>query len=210
MILTNDQLDKYVGSGTEYERMLHALIRAEAFACGIAPHEIDWDFRPHVGDAGKDVLIRPGTPSVERKFIPSVPSVWSAKSGQDGLNPRTLRNEIQKHTSVLKHLREGGSYVWCTIAAANNDTRDSLRAEADKLTEELRLNRGQIVFFFRDAITQWLNDQIGVASIFFDLPRGWKTLPEWEKRDKNFGVTWVAFGNRPALLSRIKTNLLGV
>lgn len=27
MILTNDQLDKYVGSGTEYERMLHALIR---------------------------------------------------------------------------------------------------------------------------------------------------------------------------------------
>lgn len=210
MILTNDQLDKYVGSGTEYERMLHALIRAEAFACGIAPHQIDWDFRPHVRDAGKDVLIRTGNPSRDRKFIPPVPSVWSAKSGKDGLNPGTLRNEIHKHTSVIEHLRKGGSYVWCTIAAANNDTRDSLRAEADKLTEELRLNREQIVFFFRDAITQWLNDQIGVASIFFDLPRGWKTLPEWEKRDKNFGVTWVAFGERPALLSRIQAHLLSV
>jgi hypothetical protein len=58
MILTNDQLDQYVGNGTEYEWLLHALIRSEAFACDIAPHQIDWDFRPHVGDAGKDVLIR--------------------------------------------------------------------------------------------------------------------------------------------------------
>jgi hypothetical protein len=46
MILTDAQLEQFVGNGTKHERMLHTLIRSEAFACGIAPHEIDWDFRP--------------------------------------------------------------------------------------------------------------------------------------------------------------------
>jgi pyrroloquinoline quinone (PQQ) biosynthesis protein C len=208
MTLLDEQLDRYVGNGSEFERMLHALIHSEAFACGIPPHEIDWDFRPHVRDAGKDILVRTGNLNAERRFIPNISSVWSAKSGQDGLNPRTLRNEIETHVRVQEHLRAGGAYVWCAIAAANNDARDNLRAEADALVSEFKLNRDQIVLFFRDTITQWLNEQIGVASIFFELPRGWKTLLEWERRDKNFGVTWVGFGSRPELLSRIQTHLL--
>lgn len=208
MILTDDQLEKYVGNGADFERMLHALIRAEAFACGIAPHQIDWDFRPHVRDAGKDILVRVGNRNAIRKFIPNIPSVWSAKSGQDGLSPRTLRNEIEKHVHVMEHLQAGGAYVWSVIAAANNNIRDNLRVEAEALVSEFNLNRDQIVLFFRDTITQWLNDQIGVASICFDLPRGWKNLREWEKQDKNFGVTWVGFGSRPELLSRIQTHLL--
>src|ERR1043166_2219545 len=210
MILTDDEFDKYVGNGSEFERMFHALIRAEAFASGIAPHEIDWDFRPHVRDGGKDILIRTGRANVERKFIPTVPSVWSAKSGKDGLNPTSLRSEIESHPSVLEHLRRGGAYVSCAIAAANNEVRESLRAEASKLIAELQLNDAQIVLFFRDTITQWLNDQIGVASIFFDIPRGWKNLREWEKQDNNFGVPWVDFGSRPEVLSRIRTHLLSV
>src|SRR5690349_4427261 len=173
MILTDAQLDQYVGNGGEYERLLHALIRAEAVACGLAPHTIDWDFRPHVRDGGKDILIRCGSLNYERKFIPEIPSVWSAKSGKDGLDATTFRKEIQSHPKVLEHLRSEGAYVWCALAAADNNTRDKLRQEAIAMSAELNFNSEQIIFCFRDTITDWLNKQIGVASMFFDIPRAW-------------------------------------
>lgn len=208
MFLQDDQLETYVGQGAEFEKMLHALIRAEAVACGIPPHEIDWDFRVHVPDGGRDVLVRSGNDSELRKFIPTINSVWSAKSGKDGLSVASLRKEIEEHPRLLTHLQNGGAYVWCALAAADTATRDNLRTEAARISEHLSLKPEQLRFFFRDTITLWLNQHIGVASIFFDLPRGWKTLDEWRRRDKNFDVPWVSFGTRSELLTKIQRHLL--
>jgi hypothetical protein len=210
MLVTDDLLGVFVGKGSAFESLLHSLIRAEAWACGIRPDMIDWDYRTNVGDAGRDILIRAGNNSSVRKFIPVVPSAWSAKSGADGLRPPTLRGEITKHPKVLDHLKNGGVYVWCAIAPADNgDIRDGLRKEASELAGEHGFDAEQIVFFFRDTITSWLNQHVGVASVYLNMPRGWKTLNEWRRRDKNFSVPWVGFGDRAELVSRIQQHLLG-
>lgn len=210
MLVTDDLLGGFVGKGSAFESLLHSLIRAEAWACRIRPDMIDWDYRTNVGDGGRDVLIRIGNSDPVRKLIPAMPSVWSAKSGADGLKSATLRGEITDHPKVLDHLKNGGAYVWCAIAAANNDEiRDNLRNEASALAGEHGFNADQIFFYFRDTITSWLNQHVGVASVYFNLPRGWKTLDEWGRRDKNFSVPWVGFGDRAELTLRIQEHLLG-
>jgi hypothetical protein len=210
MLITNELLNNFVGQGGPFEAMLHGLVRVEAWACGIRPDQIDWDYRTNIGDGGRDILIRVGNSSGIRKFIPPAPSVWSAKSGADGLKPWVLRREVTDHPKVLAHLRGGGAYVWCVAAPADNDdARDKLREEAAVLAREQGFDSEHIVFFFRDTITAWLNQHVGVASIYLDLPRGWKTLDEWRKRDRNFGVPWVEFGDRAALVTRIQEHLLG-
>lgn len=211
MLITDSSLDIFVGQGNAFESLLHSLIRAEARVCGISPDQIDWDYRTNVPDGGRDILIRVGSSNNERQFIPSKPSVWSAKSGADGLKPTTLHKEVVNHPKILEHLKEGGVYVWCTVApASNEDVRDNLRKEATELAKTHDFNPDQIHFIFRDSLTSWLNQQIGIASIYLQLPRGWKTLDEWKKRDKNFNVPWVDFGARSELKARILEHLLGL
>lgn len=210
MLITDELLNTFVGQGGPFEAVLHSLVRAEAWACDIRPDQIDWDYRTNIGDGGRDILIRVGNSSAARKFIPAVPSIWSAKSGVDGLKAPVLRREVTDHPKVLAHLRGGGAYVWCVAAPADNDdARDKLRDEGAALAREQGFGAEQIIFFFRDTITAWLNQHVGVASIYLNLPRGWKTLDEWRKRDKNFSVPWVEFGDRAALVTRIQEHLLG-
>src|ERR1044071_6622740 len=157
MIVTDKNLDTLIGNGGAFEAVIHSLIRAEALACGISQDQIDWDFRTNVGDAGRDVLMRVGNTNPAWTFISTVASVWSAKSGEDGLKPQTLRKEISNHPKVLEHLQAGGAYVWCAVAAANNnDVRDNLRKEATKLADEYGFQAEQIQFYFRDTLTAWL------------------------------------------------------
>lgn len=209
MIVSDKNLDTLVGNGRAFEAVIHSLIRAEALACGVPQDQIDWDFRTNVGDAGRDVLIRVGNTNPARTFIPTVASVWSAKSGEDGLKPQTLRKEISTHPKVLEHLKADGAYIWCAVAAANNnDVRDNLREEATKLAVEYGFKAEQIHFHFRDTLTAWLNQHIGVAAIDLDLPHGWTTLQEWKSRDKYFSVPWVDFSGREQLVTRIQNHLL--
>lgn len=119
MLVADDLLGGFVGKGGAFESLLHSIIRAEAWACGIRPDMVDWDYRTNIGDGGRDVLIRIGNSNSVRNFIPTVPSVWSAKSGADGLKPSTPRGEITDHPKVLDHLKNGGAYVWCAIAPAD-------------------------------------------------------------------------------------------
>lgn len=93
--------------------------------------------------------------------------------------------------------------------ADNDDGRDRLRETAAGLAREHRFGLDQIVLFFRDVITAWLNQHIGVAALHLNLPRGWKTLGEWGGRDKNFSVPWVEFGDRAELVEAIRAHLLG-
>jgi hypothetical protein len=96
MLVTDDLMGGFVGKGSAFESLLHSLIRAEAWARRIRPDMIDWDYRTNVGDGGRDVLIRIGNSDPVRKLIPATPSVWSAKSGADGLKSATLRGCVAK------------------------------------------------------------------------------------------------------------------
>jgi hypothetical protein len=210
MLVTDDTMNVLVGAGHAFEAALHSLIRAEAWACGIAPDQIDWDYRTNVPDGGKDVLIKVGNNHPERKFIPSVPSIWSAKSGSDGLSVTSLRKEVSKHKDVLSHLKEeGGVYVWCVAPAASMVARTKLRKEAEILANNHGFNADQIVFRFRDLLTAWFSSHVGVAAVHLNLPRGWKTLEEWKTLEKGFKVPWVTFGDRAELVAEVQAHLLG-
>jgi len=209
MIIRDEELDGLVGKGQDFEKMIHGLIRAEAWACGIRPNQIDWDCRTNVPDGGIDVLIRIGNQRADRQFLPSVRSVWSLKSGLDGVSPATLRKELDHHSEVISHLQAGGAYVWCAVAPASQVKRENLRRAADSLAKKHKFETQQIWFFFRDTITQWLNQHIGLIPIYFpSRPYGWKSLEEWRRLDRNSKVPWVEFGDRAQLIKEIRRHLL--
>jgi hypothetical protein len=210
MLVTDDTLNVLVGAGHAFEAALHSLIRAEAWACGIAPDQIDWDYRTNVRDGGKDILIKVGSTHSERKFIPSLPSIWSAKSGSDGLSVTSLRKEISNHKDVLSHLKEeGGVYVWCVAHAASMAARSKLEKEAERLANKHGFEVDQIVFRFRDLLTTWFSSHVGIAAVHLTLPRGWKTLEEWKTLEKGFKVPWVPFGDRANFVDEVQAHLLG-
>lgn len=209
MIVRDEEFDRLMSNGADFEKVMESLIRAEAWACGIAPTLIDWDYRTNVPDGGRDVMVRSGNQRTDRQFLPPDASVWSLKSGQDGLRPATLRNEIERHPDVIAHLQAGGAYVWCVAAAANPNRRERLRNAVGPLAERYQFRAAQIYFCFQDTIREWFNLHIGLISIYFPhLPRGWKTFKEWRRLDRNARVPWVKFGDRERLVRGIRRHLL--
>src|SRR5262245_21700350 len=103
MIVRDEDLNRFVGKGDDFESLINDLILAESWACGIAQDQIDWDYRTNVPDGGRDVSIMVGNQRADRQFIPPVKSVWSMKSGADGLESGTLRREINGHPKVISH-----------------------------------------------------------------------------------------------------------
>lgn len=113
-IAPNDLVDAFKGQGAAFEALVHDLVRAVGRACGIAPINIDWDFRTNVGAGGRDLLVKVANPTPTAAFIPGKPSIWSIKSGDDGIKPASLKREIRdpKHPKVraaLKWKREGAT-----------------------------------------------------------------------------------------------------
>lgn len=209
MLVQDADLERFVGDGAAFETLLNCLVRAEAPLCGIAQHRIDWDYRTNLGDGGRDLIVHDASATPSRTFIPAAPSIWSAKSGADGLKRSVFKNEIKDHAKVLDHLRSGGTYVWCAIAPASADAREALREEADELAAAEGFAPTSIRFHFRDTTAEWLRQHPGVAALFLPTPRGWKTLAEWGQLDRNFSVPWVSFGARAKLVRRIEDHLLG-
>lgn len=60
MIVKDEDLNRFVGTGDDFEKMVHDLIRAEAWVCGIAPDQIDWDYRTNVPDGEEMCWLRWG------------------------------------------------------------------------------------------------------------------------------------------------------
>ena len=82
----------FVGRGTEFQRLVHDLVRREARGCGIPQDQIDYDDRVNVRDGGRDIVIRVPSRNSNRNWIPVQPSIWSAKSGADAGPALTLGN----------------------------------------------------------------------------------------------------------------------
>ncbi|HYH68834.1 MAG TPA: hypothetical protein VD866_29345, partial [Urbifossiella sp.] len=217
-----DIVRTFGGQGARFENFVHALIHEEARACGVRASAIDWDPRANARDGGRDIVVREGDPRGAGQFIPGRPSVWSAKSGADGVSPTTLRREIlppppkgrrwPDHPSVRAALARGDVYVWCVAHPAGHDTRDEMRAEADRIAARLSVAADQIEF-------RW-QEQLAVAAtrlpnvIPVHLPEtsarwvGAQYLHEWE-RGAGLTNTWADFGGRADLVSRVARHLLG-
>ncbi len=208
MIVCDEDLNCFVREPKAFERLIHSLIRDETRACNIAPDQIDWDYRVTVGDGGRDVLIRVGNQRADRLYIPNVQSVWSVKSGQDGLETSKFSKEIYDHPKVISHLKGGGDYFSCIAPAADGKKRDALRKTAAALAKKHGFNKEQIHFYFRDNLTSWVNQHLGLIPIHFPhLPKGWMPLLKWRKTEKYLSVPWVNFGARTQLVDTIRTHL---
>lgn len=209
MIVRDEELNILVGNVDGFESLIHHLIRAEARVCGICPDQINWDYRSSVKDGGRDVMILTGNSRADRLYIPPTKSIWSSKSGKDGLKPSKLDEEIRNHPKVISHLQEGGAYIWCVAAANSNNDRDEWHNKGAELAKEFGFAEEQIRFFFRDTLTAWLNEHPGLIAVHLpNLPRGWKSLMEWKRLDRNRNISWVSFGDRAQLVTEIRQHLL--
>ncbi len=209
-----DLVQAFQGNGDALEAFVHDLVRAVGWSCGIDRVNIDWDYRTNVKDGGRDLVVRVPNPRADRKFLPARPSIWSIKSGDDGIRPASLRNEIldPRHPTVRMHLQEGWAYVWCTVRPADQDQRDAMRAAANQVAEELNVNPGLIEFRWPEQLQGEVNLYPNLIPVH--LPQVGSSLTDvlslqqWGRQLELTG-TWVDFGDREGVVRRVTEHLLG-
>lgn len=120
----NDLVRTFGGQGAPFENFVFALIHEAARECGIAADAVRWDPRSNAPDGGRDIVVRQGNPRGPGHFIPTRPSVWSMKSGDDGVRRVAFQHEILEpppgstrpdHREVRVALARGDVYVWCAV-----------------------------------------------------------------------------------------------
>ncbi|MBO0699608.1 MAG: hypothetical protein J2P46_14530, partial [Zavarzinella sp.] len=206
----------FQGNGDEFEPFMNDLVRASARACGISSNLIDWDTRPSVRDGGRDLVVRAGNQLGAGHFIPDRPSLWSLKSGADGVDPEKLKKEIlpqprRDHPKVREALQGGQVFVWCAVHPIGQDKRDKMRETAEDIARQLAINPDLIEFRWQDRLIEEVNRFPNVIPIHLpDVENRWagvRTLHEW--REPGFGTPWAVFGSRAALIERVERHLLG-
>ena len=217
MLVDPGDLQVLGGSGGElYERFVRGLVSAECRMHGIAPADVDWDYRTNCSDGGCDIYIRKGHSDINPRFIPNKPSIWSIKSGKDGIQYTKLSSELsdKAHQHLLQHLRDGHVYVWCALQPISQGGRQSMRDEANKLAQEFKFSPEQVVFI-------WVETQQEVIEyhpnlIARHLPQlverlsGIETVRDAAVQDKRgFAVNWVEFSGRDALKKKVRQHLHG-
>ena len=216
MFINHDELLSLVGQGREFEDLLHDLVVLEASRCGIKPSDVRWDPRTNVGDGGRDIQILTGHNTPNHLFIPQRPSIWSAKSGGDGLKPSKLEDEITapNHPKIREHLQNGNPYVWCALPAADHDPKEAMEKKVTALAAEgpFFFNPKLVEFRWESDLCSILNNYPGiVAKHFPEIARrmeGVLTLHDWEREDHaGFAVPWVDFSARSQIRDDIRKHL---
>jgi hypothetical protein len=138
MFARPEDLSKLAGlGGRPFEELVYDLVRDEAFRHGIPYHKVHWDFRTTRPDGGRDIIVEDGHSDSTPPFVPQRPSIWSAKSGKNGLDPAELRKELlaDSHDALREHLRNGNPYIWAILEPIDEDQRDALLAKAKEVAE---------------------------------------------------------------------------
>lgn len=208
MFINIGQMDRFIGEGKRFEELLHDLIRSEAAMCNIPQQDIHWDDRVNAPDGGRDIICEQGSGNKERFYLPTTKTIWSAKSGWNGLSIAEFGKEIIDHTKVVSHLTDGGTYVWCTAVPASQDKREALQTKGAEIAESFGLNEAQIIFVFRDTLFEWLMDYPGLVRAYLDPPMQARSLVQWQRLDVDYEVNWVNFGARSSFIQRIKNHFL--
>jgi hypothetical protein len=210
----------FPGQPTAFEGFVSGLVRAAARACGMSPGCVSWDPRTNVADGGQDIVVSEGNPRGPGRFIPDRPSVWSVKSGADGVDPRTLREEVlpptgrgrADHPKIREALARGWAFVWCAAHPVSPDRRDDMVEAAAEVASALGVGRNQFRFWWPDQLLAEANRFPNLIPVHLpDAAGRWSgvlTLEEW-RREPGLSTPWAGFGERPALVERVAGHLLG-
>jgi hypothetical protein len=210
-----DLVQQFQGNGELFEDFVHDLVRGVVRYCKVDPlnNTVAWDYRTHVADGGRDLEIRVGNPRGDKSFYPQRPSLWSMKSGNEGVSPSSLKSEIRdaRHPKVRERLAAGWVYVWCAIHPASIDKRDEMRQAANEIAEEFQFDPIQIEFRSPEDLAAEANlypniipaHLPNVALAFKDL----MPLNQW-KNELKLADQWVNFGDRATVLGRVTQHFL--
>jgi hypothetical protein len=203
--------------GRPFEELLFDLVAAEGSRHGIQPADVHWDHRTSRPDGGRDIIVVTEHTDPTPRFVPRRRSIWSAKSGADGLKPATLRAELLDpgHTAVRQHLQGGDPYVWCTLQPIDEEGRAALRekvTEVSQAADGFLFNPNLVEFRTLSDLCAVLNDHPGLITKHLpDVARvyeGVHTLTEWEREDRlGRSVPWVDFAARSRIIDLIRSHL---
>jgi len=138
--------------GGPLEHLLRDLLILEARAVGLGPTDVDWDQRINRPDGGRDIVVRRGC-DIAESLIPALPSIWSAKGGDNARQPSLLQSEVEDHAPVVEHLNGGGCYRYVVLQPCGHDQREALRQRAREIERSHGWQEGVIDILFIDHLT---------------------------------------------------------
>ena len=156
--------------GRPFEELLFDLIVAEGSCHGIPPSAVHWDPRTNRGDGGRDIFVVDAEHTDPNpRFIPQRRSIWSAKSGKDGIQPATIRTELLAPEATRKSVNtlRSDPYVWCTLQPIDEDGRNALRKKAREVSEDadgFLFNPNLVEFRTLSDLCAVLNDHPGLIA----------------------------------------------
>jgi hypothetical protein len=213
-IREQDLVQAFQSRGEAFEEFVRDLVRAVGHSCGIDPIHLDWDYRTNVPDGGRDLVVKAPNKRSDKRFIPEYESIWSLKSGVEGVSPAALKKEVtdDKHPKVREALEKGWTYVWCTVNPAKHDTKDKMREAADEVADLLGINHKQFEF-------RWLDNLVAEANLYPNVISDHlseiatrladvRSLKQWS-RHLELCEDWVNFGGRDDVVQKITEHLLG-
>jgi hypothetical protein len=216
MLLQPKDIQEVFGAGGElFERMMNDLVRDEARRLRLADNVVHWDQRTNVPDGGCDIWVA-DRHADKSSFIPLTEVSISLKSGEDGIEVATFKDEVLRHPLILSRLKEGGSYLWCCPRDISQPKRDAFVARAKELASEIGCKPEQFTFFWGDAILARL--ERSPALIAEHLPKAWQRveglvlIKNWKpdhREPVRIQTSWVNFGDRDAVKRIIRDHLIG-
>ena len=220
MFAQPEDLQAVAGSGGRpFEELLFDLVVGEASRHGIPVGAVHWDHRTNIGDGGRDIIVDAEHADPSPRFIPQRRSIWSAKSGKDGTQPSTLRQELidSRHPEIRRHLQAGNPYVWCTLQPMSEDDRSDLQKKVKELAKDpdaYVFNPDLVEYRSLTTLCSVLNEHPGL--IAKHLPKvarlfeGALSLVEWEAQDRvGFATPFVDFAGRSQVVAQIRSHLRG-
>ncbi len=168
--------------------LMAQLLRAQAYKCGSALHEIRVNTQGSAKDDGSDGWS--AKPTREDDWLGSTDTCWQFKAGSAG-EPARLAGEVVKRIPQ-KTLVLGGRFVVVASGSTNgkkgeDDRLATLTSEAAAAT----IPGANIEVFGSERLTIWCNQHPAVAARWAGRPDGLWTLDDWSNSDEH-QVRWRA------------------
>ncbi|MCA9289319.1 MAG: hypothetical protein KDA05_12075 [Phycisphaerales bacterium] len=171
-----------------WEQLWLAILCADAWSAGLSLHDIHWDDRSDAPDGGMDITIERGSQRGSQPLIPDRPSLWSVKSGANGVSPRTLSIEIEAeaHQALRERLQSGAVFYYCLCHSCGQIERASLTERARELESKHGFVSDTIRVLHADHLVRHLERHPGLLKREFPLLEPFlaesQSLVEWGRQ----------------------------